>query len=358
MKKALLLVLAVVLTVSLVACSTPAATPSADASTAPSADASVSAEASSDANASTPAASGSKKVAGVVFQEDQFMKLLQLGYKDAAEKAGYEFFPGNTNNDAAKEVEMLNTYIDQGYAGVAIAPISETASVEPLKKAAAAGLAVGLSNSPLDGQDWMTACYSSDNYQLGQMTGEACAKYIEENMDGKAKIGILQFKSLLPEQSGARSQGFIDEVTKLPGVEIVSDQDAWLQDKAITVAGDMLTANPDINLLWGANEGGTIGATMAVKNAGLAGKVVTFGTDASEQTAAMLQDEANILQALTGQDPYTIGQKTMESVLMTVEGKDNPDKGKLVIVPGQLLTREKPDDVTAFVADLKTKMGG
>ena len=34
----------------------------------------------------------------------------------------------------------------------------------------------------------------------------------------------------------------------------------------------MLTANPDINLLWGANEGGTIGATMAVKNAGLAGK--------------------------------------------------------------------------------------
>ena len=58
------------------------------------------------------------------------------------------------------------------------------------------------------------------------MTGEACAKYIEENMDGKAKIGILQFKSLLPEQSGARSQGFIDEVTKLPGVEIVSDQDA------------------------------------------------------------------------------------------------------------------------------------
>ena len=50
-------------------------------------------------------------------------------------------------------------------------------------------------------------------------------------MDGKAKIGILQFKSLLPEQSGARSQGFIDEVTKLPGVEIVSDQDAWLQDK-------------------------------------------------------------------------------------------------------------------------------
>ncbi len=33
----------------------------------------------------------------------------------------------------------------------------------------------------------------------------------------------------------------------------------------------MLTANPDIDIIWSANEGGTIGATMGVKNAGKAG---------------------------------------------------------------------------------------
>ncbi len=357
MKKVLLLVLAAILVVSMVACAAPAAAPSTEASKAPEASTEASKAPEASADASKPATT-SKKVAGVVFQEDQFMKLLQLGYKDAAEKAGYEFFPGNTNNDAAKEVEMLNTYTDQGYAGLAISPISETASIEPLKKAADAGLIIGLSNSNLGSLDWMTACYTSDNEQLGKMTGEACAKYIEENMDGKAKIGILQFKSLLPEQSGARSKGFIDAVSKLPGVEIVSDQDAWLQDKAITVAGDMLTANPDINLLWAANEGGTIGATMAVKNAGLAGKVVTFGTDASEQTAAMLLDEANVLQALTGQDPYQIGIKTMESVINTIEGKENPDKGKTVIVPGMLLSRSDKAAIETFVTDLKAKMGG
>ena len=57
------------------------------------------------------------KVAGVVFQEDQFMKLLQLGYKDTAIKAGYDFYPGNTNGDAAKEAEFLNTYVTQKYKG-------------------------------------------------------------------------------------------------------------------------------------------------------------------------------------------------------------------------------------------------
>lgn len=297
------------------------------------------------------------KIAGVVFQEDQFMKLLQMGYKDATEAAGYEFFPGNTNGDAAKEVEMLNTYITQGYAGLAISPISETASIEPLKAAAAQGLIIGLSNSNLGTQDWMTACYTSDNYQLGQMTGEACAAYIEENMGGEAKIGILQFKTLLPEQSGARSDGFIDAVTKLEGVEIVDDQDAWLQDKAITTASDMLSAHPEINLMWAANEGGTIGSTMAIKNAGLAGKVVSFGTDASEQMVALLQDPDDILQAVTGQDPYKIGTLTVESVVKAIEGIEDPNAGQTVIVPGVLLTRANPDDIQAFLDDLLAKMG-
>ncbi len=371
MKKVLLIVMATIMVVSLAACSQPAATPSeAPAATeapaaeepaateAPAAEepAATEAPAAEEPAADAPAAT-SKKIAGVVFQEDQFMKLLQMGYKNATEAAGYEFFPGNTNSDAAKEVEMINTYITQGYAGLAISPISETASIEPLKSAAGKGLTIGLSNSNLGSLDWMTACYTSDNFQLGQMTGEACKKYIEENMDGKAKIGILQFKSLLPEQSSARSDGFKSALEGMEGVEIVDDQDAWMQDKAITVAGDMLSANPDINIIWAANEGGTIGGTMAIKNAGMAGKVVSFGTDASEQMGALLQDPDNILQAVTGQDPYTIGVKTVESIIKALEGKEDPERGQTIIVPGVLLSRANPDEVTAFLDDLKAKMG-
>ncbi len=367
MKKLVLLVIAAVMIASMAfAGCAPAAAPASEApaseapaSEAPASEAPASEAPASEAPASeAPAAEAKgKKIAGVVFQEDQFMKLLQMGYKDAAEKAGYEFFPGNTNNDAAKEVEMINTYVTQGYAGLAISPISETASIEPLKNAAGQGLIIGLSNSNLGSLDWMTACYTSDNYQLGQMTGEAAAKYIEANMGGKAKIGILQFKTLLPEQSTARSDGFKDAVSKLPGVEIVDDQDAWLQDKAITVATDMLSAKPDINMIWAANEGGTIGATMAIKNAGKAGSVVSFGTDASEQMVALLQDGDNILQAVTGQDPYEIGVKTMNSVISGIEGKEDPDKGKTIIVPGILLSRANPDELTAFLDNLKSKIG-
>lgn len=299
------------------------------------------------------------KVAGVVFQEDQFMQLLQMGYRDAAEAKGYEFFPANTNNDAATEFEFLNTYVDQGFLGVAISPISEEASIAPLTAASNAGVKISLSNSNLGSADWMIACYTSDNYNIGNTTGKACAEYIKANFaaDETVQIGMLQYMTLLPEQSSQRSQGFKDALAELTNVEIVADEDAWLQDAAITVASDILTAHPEIDILWGANDGGTIGATMAVKNAGLAGKVVTFGTDAGEQTCDLILSEDNILQAVTGQDPYNIGILTMEALITVIEGGEFEQMGETIIVPGVLLSRVNQEEVAQFKADLLEMIG-
>jgi len=301
--------------------------------------------------------SGGKKIAGVVFQEDQFMKLLQLGYEDTAKAAGYEFLPGNTNNDQGKEAEFINLYCDQKIAGLAISPISEVASLPSLKQALDANIVVGLSNTLYNEEPRFVGSFSSDNYELGKSTGQVAKKYIEEKMGGNAKVAIIQFKSLLPEQSGARSGGFIDQIKDLPGVEIVVDQDAWLQDKAITVVTDILTANPDIDLIFSANEGGTIGSTMAVQNAGKAGQVVVFGTDASEQMFNLLKDDSNVLQAVTGQDPYTIGVMTMNAIIAKIKGEKVDTMGQGIIVPGMLFVRGDTAKMDGYLADLAAKLG-
>jgi sugar transport system substrate-binding protein len=225
--------------------------------------------------------------------------------------------------------------------------------------AASKGLFIGISNFTLTNAPYITGAFTSDNYDLGKTCGIAAVKYIKEKMGGKAKIAIVEFKSLLPEQSSARSNGFIDQVKTLPGVEIIADQDAWLQDKAITVAGDIITAKgKQLNMIFAANEGGTIGATMAVKNAGKAGKIAVFGFDGSEQMVQLLKDKANILQAVIAQDPYGIGVKTMESLIKAINGQDySATKAKTIIVPGILLSRSDTKGLDAFLADLKSKSG-
>ena len=53
------------------------------------------------------------KLAGVVFQDDQFMNTMVKGYKAAAEKYGVQIVTANTNGDQAKETELIQTYISQ-----------------------------------------------------------------------------------------------------------------------------------------------------------------------------------------------------------------------------------------------------
>ncbi len=158
----------------------------------------------------------------------------------------------------------------------------------------------------------------------------------------------------MPEQSNARTGGFKSEVGKLPGVEIVAEQDAWLPESAVKKVGDMLTAHPEVNIVYAANEGGTIGAVLAVKNAGQAGRITVFGTDCSEQLLQMLQADDNVLQAITSQRPVEIGRLAVERALKVIKGEPVE---KETFLPGILLSRADLDGVKKFAAQFKEWIG-
>jgi len=320
-------------------------------------------EPAGDAAVETPETQGKDaadiEVAGVVYLEDQFMKLLSKGYQDAANAAGVKCSTSNVNNDQSKETQLINTYVGQGLDGVAIAPLNEESSITTLKSAAEQGMKIALTDSTLSNADFIVGGYTSDQGQLGASTGAAAAKFIQDELDGNAKIAIVQFKSLLPEKSAARVNGFLSEVESLPGVEVVADQDAWMQDKAVTVVNDILTAHPDVDIIFAANDGGTVGATMAVKNGGKSGSVFVFGIDASEQIASMLQDSDNILQAVTGQDAYNMGYKSMELLINDIMGKEtNVEAGQILTVDGILLNRADQGGIESFLTNLQERTAG
>ena len=287
------------------------------------------------------ASSGEKVVAGVVFQEDQFMKLLSQGYEDAAREAGIRVMLANTANDQAREAELVNTYVAQKVDGLVIAPLNPASSLPVLQRASST-MKIATVNSQLTGEaPFIVGGYTSDNTDLGATSGKAAAEFIRTRLGGNARIAIVQFKSLLPEQSTERVTGFLNEVRKVnPNVEVVADQDAWLQDVAIERAGAILTANPGINVIFGANDGGTIGSVMAVKNAGLSGRVFVWGIDTGDQQEAMLRDPDNILQGVAAQDPYTQGYSAMKLLIDAINGKDySATQGKTLVTPGKLVAR-------------------
>ncbi len=299
----------------------------------------------------TPSGATAKPVrmAGIIFQEDQFFRLIQLGMKDAAAKEHVELMEGNSDNKPDKEFQLVQTYVNQKVDAVLISPLSKTGSVQALKQASDAGIIVVTNNTTI-AADFPAADIECSASNLGEQTGTAARKYIEEKLGGKAKIAILAFKSQVPEQSDARVNGFKKEVTQLPGVSIVSEQDAWLTDMAVKKGTDILTANPDIDIFYGANEGGTTGAVLAVRNAGKAGKIAVFGIDVSAQALEFLQSPDNILQAITAQRPFEMGQQCVQAALKALRHQPYEKK---VSLNGVLLTRTKPEEITAYAKQLK-----
>ncbi|MCS6862535.1 MAG: substrate-binding domain-containing protein [Abditibacteriales bacterium] len=291
-----------------------------------------------------PRAQRKYKIAGVGFQDDQFFKLIEFGMKAAAEKNGVELSLGTSAGSLDKEIALVDAYIAQKVDALAIAPISQKGSIAALKRAHDSGIKVVTFDSHIEA-DFPVSNIKSDQVSLGKLTGEEAVRYIQERMGGKAKVAIITYMSLFPEAASQRTQGFEEEVKKLPGVEIVAKQDAWIASAAVDVVEQVLAAHPEVNLIWAANEGGTVGAVTAVKNSGKAGKIVVFGTDISEQMADFLLSDDDILQAVTGQKPFDIGVRAIETALNALEGERVEKKVRL---PGVLFTRREKDKVKQY----------
>ena len=292
---------------------------------------------------------GEFTIAGVVFQDDQFMKSMVEGYQAAGEKYGITILTANTANDQAKEAELIQTYIAQEVDGIAIAPLSPDASIANLEEAANQGIQVAITNMNLGEVDFLAGGYTSDDATNGKLVGANAAEFIMANIEGDVNVARVDFDDQLPDQSKARWGGFyagLDE-TGVAYTEVAAVS-SHAQDDALTKVTDMLTANPEINVIWACNDGSTIGATMAVQQAGLAGKVFVFGYDGGDQQTSMILSGDNILIAVVAQDPYGQGYSAVESLALTLLGEENPDAGKTTIVPGTFLSVADLEAVKAW----------
>ena len=363
MKKVVALLLALCMVFAMVACSSSkkdtAETTTAAAETTTAAAAETTTAAAGDTTAAAASTTGKAAaditVAGIVFQDDQFMNMLTKGYQDAAKDAGVKkCLTDNTNNDQAKETELINTYLAQGVNGLAIAPLNGDASVAALKAADAKGMKIALTNIDLKDADFIVAGFTSNDYNNCYLAGTEAAKIIKKKMgDTEVKLGIVQFKSLLPDNSQNRVKGYETALTD-GGVKFteVANQDAWLQDTALETASAMLTAHPEINVIIAVNDGGTIGSVMAVQNAGLSDKVLVFGHDGSDQISSMILDDKSPLQCVVAQDPYGQGYKSMTALINAIEGQDySATKGKCTYLDGIVLSNQDKDAVNKWRVD-------
>jgi len=289
-------------------------------------------------------------------QEDQFTRVLINGYRDKAKELGIEILTSNSQSSIEKETESINNFLEAGASAMIIEPVSPDASVAMAKRVHDMGIPVFACAIPING-DFVFASSINDNIDLGSSTGREAIKFLDEKYgrEKEIKCAILAFDSQDPYGSAGRVDGFKDTVVDF-NINYVARQDGFMPDSAVIVATDILTANPDIDIIYCANEGGVIGAVNAVKAAKKDGQVFVFGVDCSVQICDMLLAEDNVCQAVTAQDPYAQGQYAVQTMYdYVVDGKEPLEQHKKVDCI--LVARSDPDGVVAFADNWKARSG-
>lgn len=296
-----------------------------------------------------PAQAGNTTIAGIVFQEDMFMRSVELGMKAEARDEGATILTANSDNKLEKEAALINTYIARGVKAIVLAPLGVKASIPALQRAADKGIKIVTWTTDIDAT-FPVSRVGSSGHNMGAGTGRAAAAFIHDKLGGKANVALIGFKAQLASLSEARTTGFLDEARKGNQLSIVAQQDAWLAEQATQVVTDILTAHPEINVIYAANEGGTVGAVQAVRRAGKQGKVFVFGTDGSEQITRFLQDKDDVLIATTAAQPKLIGREAVKIALEAVAGKQVDKSIEVPVVP---LSRENPAALANYAAEVK-----
>src|SRR5437763_1085270 len=172
-----------------------------------------------------------------------------------------------------------------------------------------------------------------------RQSGAVAAERLGEKLGGKGKIAILGVKAG-SVSTDEREQGFQDTIKqKYPGIEIVAFQYGESdRAKSLDRATDILTAHPDLIGFFASNESSTVGAVQAIKQKGLAGKLVLVGFDSSPNLIDDLR--AGAIDSLVLQNPFKMGYEAVKSMVAKLNGQEPP---KRVDTGVKLLTKENID---------------
>jgi ABC-type sugar transport system substrate-binding protein len=274
--------------------------------------------------------------------ETEWFRTIELGVRAAADKAGAKVLVGNARAQVDTEAQIVDNFVARGVDAIIISALNPTSSVPALKRAVDSGVKLVDYNTTIN-SPIMTTFVGVDNTELGAQMGRYVADYVKEKMDGQAKIALITIPKY--EAGRQRREGFVKEVSKVPGVSIVAEQEGEFPDPTANKVETILEGHPETQLIWAANEGGLVGTITGARSR--EGKVKICGTDMSLQVARALLDPKSGVIAVSTQDPYNIGYKAAEFAIAKVKGEQTPAKE---LVPLQLFTADKPDEVKAYVA--------
>jgi ribose transport system substrate-binding protein len=274
--------------------------------------------------------------------QDVYWKSVEAGLRQAekeAQAAGKNvevvWDAPTTDGDRAAQISMVENYVNEKVDGIILCPLDDNALVAPAEKAHRAGIPLVIVDSPLNYPETV-AFVGTDNFKGGQIAGEELARLL----GGQGRVILLRFNSG-SASCAAREAGFLDAMTKYPGLKVLSSDNyaGPTREQALDKGLNLLSSfQGQVDGVFTPNESSTNGMLLALEKMALAGKVKFVGFDGGTQNMTGLKDGE--INALVLQNPYQMGYLGVNTMLSHLAGQSVPTN---IDTGATLLTKDNLD---------------
>ncbi len=249
--------------------------------------------------------------------QHKYWQTVRAGAQKAAEDFGVTITYEGTDTEAQidKQVEMLDAALAKNPVAICLAALDSRAVLGSLEKAKERNIPVVGFDSGVD-SDIVVATAATDNEAAASLAADKLAEAIGK----EGKIGMVVHDQV-STTGKARRDGFKNRIeSTYPNIKIVDIQyGEGDHTRSADVAKAIMTANPDLKAIYGANEGSAIGVMLAVEELGKVGQVQVVGFDSGKKQVDSIRS-GDMLGAVT-QNPYQIGYKAVEAAYRAYKGE-------------------------------------
>jgi ABC-type sugar transport system substrate-binding protein len=257
---------------------------------------------------------------------------------------------------AAAQANAMDNLIALGVDVIGIDPEDSKAIGPSVKKANAAGIPVIMFIGDDLGGGKTVTLISSDE-ELG---GYSIAKWAFQKIGGTGKVALVQ--GTKAHQAGMlRENGFRRAMKEFPGIDLAAYGEAnWMDDKANTLAADMLTKDPDLKLIIALSDAMAKGVATAAKVAGATPVITGYNGDCETLSKVWTGQ----ITATLYQGWRDIGGQVVRTGADVVAGKSVPPK---IVMPTFVIDKDAmtkieggaaTDTTPGLVSDVKRAVGG
>lgn len=239
--------------------------------------------------------------------------------KAQAESLGATMSINGAGGDVAKQVSILESILARGSDGVLIQPANVEGLQPVLEKFKEAGIPYffalkGMTNAEPVSQ--ILAPYTIEGTTVG--------KYVVDHYkDDPGPINTMIISGITGDASStARVDSFKIELLKACKFNIVAEQPGqYRRQESFEAAQGMIAANPEVDLLFGANDQAAFGGLAALKAAGL-NDVTVVGIDGETEMFRLIKD-GEALVTMNHLIP-AIGKNAAQIMVDYLQGKPVP----------------------------------